>query len=120
MSRWIAWDTTLPRKPEVLKIAKAFGITRFDAAARCMAVWTLADELTEDGFLDGYEPADLDHAAGLDGFGEALKQVGWLHADGQGLIFPNWDRWNENSAKRRAQNRERQRRFRERQKRNAS
>ena len=117
MSNYIAWDVTLPRKPEVLKIAKRFGITPHEAAGRCMEVWALADGLTENGLLDGYEPADVDHAAGLEGFGEAMRKVGWLQADEQGLIFPNWDRWNIKSAKKRAQDRERQRRHR--QKRNA-
>jgi hypothetical protein len=77
-----------------------------------MAVWEWADENTVDGHARNALPALLDDVAGVTGFGNALLEVGWLLADDEGLIFPNWERWNTNSAKKRAQSRERQRRFR--------
>ena len=113
MAEWIPWVKGLPLKPEIAHLARILKISRFEATCRCMAVWEWADENTTDGNVRNALPALLDDVAGVTGFGDALREVGWLLADDQGLIFPNWGRWNTKTAKVRAQNRERQRRFRE-------
>ena len=112
MADWIPWTRGLPLKPEIAHLARLLNISRYEATCRCMAVWEWADENTVDGNARNALPALLDDVAGVTGFGHAMLQVGWLQADSDGLIFPNWDRWNTNSAKKRAQNRERQHRFR--------
>jgi hypothetical protein len=112
VAEWIPWTKGLPLKPEIAHLSRILGISRFEAACRCMAVWEWADENTVDGNARNALPALLDDVAGVTGFGNALLEVGWLLADDEGFIFPNWERWNTNSAKKRAQNRERQRRFR--------
>jgi len=112
MATWIAWTKGLPEKPEIFDLARTLNISRYEAACRCMAVWGWADEHTEDGRIDGMIPEDLDAITGMIGFGQALKAAGWLAADGRGLIFPNWDRWNTKSAKRRLRDAERKRRAR--------
>lgn len=66
-----------------------------------------------DGTVDGAVLADVDYAARIPGFGQAMIDAGWLKADKQGLIFSNWDRWNTHSAKRRLKDAERKRQERE-------
>ena len=115
MTVWIAWRKGLPFAPEVNQIATALGIDRWEAACRCMMLWEWADTETDDGFVPGGTLDLIDAVTGLPGFGEAIRDAGWIVAEGNplGLQFPNWARWNLKSAKARAQNRERQRRFRE-------
>lgn len=75
-------------------------------------VWCLADQYTEDGRLVGYTPAILDGNVGIGGLSDAMLQVGWLEIQGDTLIFPRFDEHNGQTAKRRAQERERMRRVR--------
>jgi hypothetical protein len=112
MADWIPWTKGLPRKPEVMQIARVLKITRYEAACRCMAVWEWADENTVDGTVAGLVAADLDEPAGIAGFGAAMAKTGWLQVDDTGVIFPNWTRWNARSAKERDQARVRMRRLR--------
>lgn len=113
MATWIAWEKGLPEKPEIFKIARDLNISRYEATCRCMEVWGWADEHTEDGQIDGMQPEDLDAVAGMIDFGIAMRDAGWLLVDGQGIIFPNWDRWNTKTAKRRLRDAERKRHKRE-------
>jgi hypothetical protein len=106
---WIAFDKTLPQKPEVSRIAKALAISKADAVLGCLQVWTWADDNTTDGTVDGASVEDVDYAARMSGFGQAMIDAGWLKADTQGLIFSNWNRWNTKSAKRRLRDAERKR-----------
>lgn len=110
---WIAFDKTLPQKPEKSRIARSLGISKAEAVLGCLMVWMWADDNTTDGLVDGAAVEDVDYAARIPKFGQAMIDAGWLKADGQGLIFSNWDRWNTKSAKRRLRDAERKRQGRE-------
>ena len=101
---WIEWEKGLVRKPEVLRIARAMGCTPQHAAACCMMVWEWAEDVTENGLIEGLTPADVSFAAGVDGNGEAMIAAGWLIETGDAVALPNWERHNGWPAKRRALN----------------
>jgi len=98
---WLMFDKTLPQKPEVSRIARSLAISKSETVLGCLLVWMWADDHTTDGTIDGAAIEDVDYAARIPGFSKAMIDVGWLKADGQGLIFSNWGRWNTKSAKRR-------------------
>jgi len=106
---WIAFDKTLPQKPEVSRIARTLSISRAEAVLGCLQVWMWADDHTADGTVDGAVVADIDYATRIAGFGQAMVEAGWVQVDAKGLIFTNWNRWNTRSAKRRLREAERKR-----------
>ena len=112
MPEWIPYDKHLPRKAETFRLANALSISRREAVALCLEVWAWADSETADGNIPGLQPADLDEITGTPGTGDALVEAGWLIADKEGLIFPNFDRFNTAPAKRRLRDADRKRRAR--------
>lgn len=108
MAEWIAWQKGLAAKPEVVAIAGRLGVTRREAAAMCCEVWEWADSNTADGFVEGMTAAHLSDVVNLRGIGEAMAAFGWLLEDPGGLHFPNFDRWNGATAKKRLQDAKRQ------------
>jgi hypothetical protein len=112
MSNWIAWTKGLPLKREILQLAKLIDRPRFDVVCLCMLVWEWADDNTIDGYVPDATAETLDAVAGIEGFGQALVDVGWLLENEDSITFPNWDRWNSASAKKRLQEAERQARYR--------
>jgi hypothetical protein len=109
---WIVFDKALPTKPEVSVICRALGISRPEAVLACLQVWAWADENTTDGLLDGLAVEDVDYQARIPGFGAAMVKAGWLQADGRGLVFPNFERWNAETAKQRLKKSQRQSKWR--------
>jgi len=109
---WIAWTKGLPSKLEINRIAAILQVDRYTAACFCMAVWEWADANTSDGIVPGIAPADISSMVGIASIGEAMTNVGWIIVEGGGIRFPNWDRYNAESAKKRLQTRDRMRRHR--------
>jgi len=107
---WIAWTKGLTRKLEIHRIAAILGISRNDAACACMAVWEWADDNTHNGDAESVTAAHLSVIVGINGIGEAMSEVGWIISTPEGVSFPNWDRYNSKSAKKRLQTRDRMRR----------
>lgn len=120
---WIPFDKSLPDKSEIGQIARALDIDRANAVLACLRVWTWVDDHVDepdengDALVDGACLEDLDYHARLDGFGRAMSKTRpapWVRSDGQGLIFPNADRWMTRSAKRRLREKDKKRRHRDR------
>jgi len=120
---WIPFDKSLPDKSEIGQIARALGIDRANAVLGCLRVWAWVDDHVDepnengDALVDGATLEDLDYHARINGFGQAMSQTRpapWVSGDGQGLIFPNADRWMTRSAKRRLREKDKKRRQRER------
>ncbi|MEA3224931.1 MAG: hypothetical protein U9Q07_03200 [Planctomycetota bacterium] len=67
-------------------------------------LWSLADEQSEDGILDGYTAQSLDSEVGISGFAEALadERIGWLAIHDDCIQVLDFDKHNGESAKRRA------------------
>lgn len=105
---WLKWTKGLTQKDGVIRIARQLGISRREAACCCMEVWEWADSNTTDGAVAGVPSAFLDEVVSITGFGAAMKAAGWLlEDDAGGIVFPNFDRHNTNSAKKRALAKER-------------
>ena len=110
---WIKWTIGLSSKTEVLRMATWLGRSRREVACMCMEVWEWADaNADEGGNAGGVTKAFLDERVGVTGFAEAMERAGWLRVDGDGAIFPNYERHNGNTATKRAQTANRVRRHR--------
>ena len=99
---WLKIEANTPEKPEVFEIAMQLGIDPLIAFARCYLVWRWFDQHTENGNAPSVTPAYVDHIAGVTGFADAMKKVGWLLGglDGlAGVSLPNFDRHNGKTAK---------------------
>lgn len=99
---WIPWEVGLCKKSEILQIAKICNVHPHMIAARCMMVWEWAQDQTVDGIIRNLTPADVSFAVGVDGLGEAMAQVEWIADLGDAISFPNWDKFNGEPAKKRA------------------
>lgn len=111
---WIKMRSALRSSPKVVRIASALKADgcpdRLRVVGALHAVWSLADEHSADGRLDGYTLETLDDLIGWSGFSAALLGVDWLKIDKQGIEVPRFDEHNGASAKRRAMESERKRR----------
>jgi hypothetical protein len=107
---WIKMRADLRRHPKVVRMASALGADKFRVIGGLHAVWSLFDEQTEDGLLEGYSPKALDEEIAWPGFADAMQDIGWLEYDPEyGLFAPEFDEHNGQSAKRRAQETKRKR-----------
>lgn len=66
------------------------------------AVWCVFDEHSASGRLDGYTLDDMDEEIGWRGFSAAMRDIGWLIEDADGLEAPDYEQHNGPNAKRRA------------------
>src|SRR5678815_4356458 len=107
-SDWMKWVKGLERRGEVMRIARATKLSHWDAAARCMGVWAWTDDESTDGTIAGVDLSMIDDVVGKRGFGQAMKDAGWV-IENNGLTFPNWDRHNSSTSKGRAQDARRKR-----------
>jgi hypothetical protein len=91
-------------------------VTRDVTVASLFRVWCAANEHTTDGVWYGIELDDLDHVAGIPGFGDMMEAVGWavVDVDSQTVTFPNFLEYNAPAKDGRvSSSAERQRRYRE-------
>lgn len=107
---WIKVEHTISTKPEVFRIAGKLGITRVETIGHLISLWIWLDQNSESGELNA--TSNMVDAITLDGFAEALEEVGWLTTNKGKLIVPNYDRHNGSSAKKRALGAERVRKYR--------
>lgn len=103
MQGWIKWTKGLSLKREVVAMATALKIDRRMVAALCMELWEWADENTVDGNVPGVTVSIVDEITRVDGFAQAMSDERWLFENDEGIWFPNFERHNGKSAKRRAQ-----------------
>ena len=113
---WIKMRVTLPRCPQVVRLASAFDADKSPLPVRILsalgalhATWSLFDTHSADGELAGYSLEALDVAIGIPGWAAALVAVGWLAVTGSGIAIPEWEKHNGTSAKRRSQEADRKR-----------
>lgn len=110
---WIKMIARLHETSEVIRLASSTGLDTFGVVGRLHRVWSWMGDNTTDGRLVGLTPETIDELVQTPGFGLAMVAVGWLAQDGSALVVPNFDRHNGETAKKRAQAAERQRRHRE-------
>uniref|UniRef100_A0A6M3L5Y7 Uncharacterized protein n=1 Tax=viral metagenome TaxID=1070528 RepID=A0A6M3L5Y7_9ZZZZ len=98
---WIKVENVTPDKPEVFAIAEHLGIDPDAVLGKLIRIWVWADQQTYSGNAATVTLALLDRVAGVNGFGKSLLEAGWLRQQKRGLVFPNFDRHNGQSAKQR-------------------
>ncbi|WP_198045311.1 hypothetical protein [Cupriavidus taiwanensis] len=101
--------TDLFTHPKVVRITSALKADRLRTVGGLMSVWCLFDVHSIDGTLEGYDCATVDEMIGWPGFADAMKAVGWLDETPEGLVLPEFETHNGQSAKRRAQDADRKR-----------
>lgn len=100
---WLKFDTATPEKPEVLAITARMGWDDPDlTVGKLLRVWRWFDQHTHDGNAPGVTPVLLDRMIGVTGLAQAMAEVGWLLINDDGLVLPNFDRHNGETAKSRA------------------
>ena len=104
---WIKMRSALPTCPKTAAVARAIGTApEFSGLSRqsmrllvvggLHAVWAAVNEHTADGVMENAYLEDVDDIAGIDGFGQAMRDAGWLEVDeaARTLTFPNFGQWN--------------------------
>jgi len=99
---WIKLRHDLIDAPEIRRLSKSCGVTRDDVYGKLFRLWSWFDRHSHQGRVAD-ETVDLvDEIVGHSGFAAALVSVGWLAEDQGGIVIPNWDRHNSETAKERA------------------
>jgi hypothetical protein len=105
-SSWIKIEVITPDKPEVFQLAEILDIDPDAALGKLVRLWAWADQQTIDGNAKcnaaSVTKNAVDRITFIRGFADALIRVGWLAVEGETLIFPNFERHNGNSSKKRA------------------
>jgi hypothetical protein len=110
---WIKMRADLHTHPKVVRMASALKADRLLIVGGLHAVWCLFDMHSEDGMLSGYTTETVDELIGFKGFAWAMCAVQWLKSADEGLLLPEFDEHNGQSAKRRATETKRKRQERE-------
>jgi hypothetical protein len=99
---WIKVQTCTPDKPEVHQLAESLGIDPDAVVGKLLRIWVWADQQTIDGNARSVTKSLLDRVTSVSGFADAMLNVGWLTKTEAGFAFPNFDRHNGQTAKKRA------------------
>lgn len=98
---WIKMRSNLWDDPRVARIVDATDTSEAAVVGALYWLWATADQHTEDGVLSGMSLRALDRKTGVQGFGAALVDIGWLTERDDGLQVVRFEEHNGKSAKRR-------------------
>lgn len=99
---WIKMRSNLWDDPRVARICDLTHKREAEVIGGLYWLWTMADQQTTDGRLDGLSFAAIDRKTGIKNFGAALAKVGWILESEDGVEIARFDEHNGASAKRRA------------------
>lgn len=99
---WIKMRGNLWDDPRVSKLCDLCDCGEAQAVGGLYWLWATADQHTEDGRMPGLSLRQIDRKTGIQGFGAALCEIGWLEDDPQGVVIINFEEHNGASAKKRA------------------
>jgi hypothetical protein len=99
---WILMRSNLRDDPSVITLAEKLNIHENFVVGLLHSLWSWADQHSRDGHIPGVTKSWIDRHVGRRGFAQALADVGWLVDEGNSLSFPEFERYNGASAKRRA------------------
>lgn len=101
-SSWIKVEVITPDKPEIYQIAEILSIDPDAVLGKMVRVWAWADQQTIDGNAGSVTKSVIDRLTFITGFADALISVGWMANINNKLTFPNFERHNGDSSKKRA------------------
>jgi hypothetical protein len=104
---WIKVQKDTPDKPEVLAVAARLGIDPDAVTGKLIRIWSWFDTHTTDGNALSVTFSFIDRMTGVTGFAEQVSMVGWLEQNGAMLTLPNFQNHNGETAKKRAQGKNR-------------
>lgn len=99
---WIKLQHSVFEAPEVLTIADTLEMPPAHVVGCLARIWSWADQQSENGNALSVTKVTLDRLCGVAGFAEAMLSTGWLAGNDRNLSFPNFERHNGNTAKKRA------------------
>lgn len=117
---WIKMRVDLDTDPAVISISADLNVTECTVVGMLHRLWAWADAQSRNGHVAGVTKKWIDRYVCHDGVADALEKVGWLLEENGGITFPNFDRHNGQSAKKRAIDARRQREHRDNKSRNTS
>ena len=91
------WDD-----PRIAKICDITNKREAEVIGGLYWIWSMADEQSTDGRLDGLSLGAIDRKTGIKGLGTALAKVGWILQSEDGVEIARFDEHNGASAKRRS------------------
>jgi hypothetical protein len=104
---WIKMRINLDTDPRVIEMASVLETTELHVVGCLWKVWSWADSHTLDGNAIRVTDVTLDRFTGVTGFAVALRKVGWLEGRDGALTFPRFSEHNGQTAKKRAETKER-------------
>lgn len=103
---WIKVEVITPDKPEVFQLSEVLELDPDAVLGKLVRLWAWADQQTIDGNAKcnavSVTKNAIDRIAFVTGFADAMLGIGWLAYEGEILVFPNFERHNGNSSKKRA------------------
>lgn len=99
--------TNLDTDPRVMQLASELNLDELRVVGALWKVWSWADSHSLDGNALCVTSETLDRFARLSGFADALRKVGWLEGRDGLLTFPRFAEHNGQTAKKRAETRQR-------------
>lgn len=99
---WLKLRHDLADAPEIRRLARACSVTKDDVLGKLFRAWSWFDRHSHNGRVADETMDLVDEIVGHSGFAQALVSVGWLAEDQAGIVIPNWDRHNSETAKERA------------------
>ena len=106
---WIKMRTALANDPAVIAIALDLDKSEFEVVGMLHHLWSWADSQSQDGHIKRVTEKWIDRYVHHTGFAKSMVSAGWLVIEEAGITFPNFERHNGESAKKRAEAAERQR-----------
>ena len=99
---WIKWTVGLARKSEIMVMAEDLGISRYEAAGRCMELWEWAEDQTDNGNVHGVTYNTINKLQGLENFAQVLEKIGWISRTKKGIKLTGFAAHNGQLSKARA------------------
>jgi hypothetical protein len=104
---WIKMRTNLDGDPRVIELAAALNIPELHVVGCLWKLWAWANDHSIDGNAIRVTHVTLDRYTSVPGFADALRNVGWLEGRDTALTFPRFAEHNGQTAKKRAETKER-------------
>lgn len=109
---WIKMRTNLDTNPKVIQLATEFEVSELTIVGALWKLWSWADSHSIDGNAIVVTHVTLDRFTGITGFADMLRKVGWLEGRDGALCFPRFAEHNGQTAKKRAETKDRVRKCR--------